>query len=331
MPRDLGDRRVLSSSILLQRFGACKEPCFTLEELGSESHPLIRQHILRYVKRRAQAPCPCCQKMCAVEDGEVLCEDCGYSDVDKHDLRLYQLDDQVIADIFSNRIGESIAQWKQEGLWALGSYHGQRLFYTRRVTDAICSATYVDPRNALILTVMPPDIKDGRWGNKILVLQEVVTLTSDNLNIQWDVLDRAAPPPKDVAPKPQTKQAKLALRVTRWHEFFCDRIDEILRSKAKDNVSFDKPQPRDFRAWLKTKYPHEQCVSDRSLFKDLEKLQHPNEKLFYSQEIAMLLANWNDGFLYRYNRQHLHDALTKRQATLQRDRRCSYDDNIHCG
>ena len=243
----------------------------------------------------------------------------------------YQLDDQGIAKALSNRIGESTAREASAGLWAIGNYNGQRLFYARRVTTASCSATHVDPTNALILTVRPPDITEVRWGNKILPLCEVFTLTPDMLNIQWSLLDRAAPPPKDVAPKPQTKQAKLAFRVTRWHEFFCDRIDEIQRSKAEDNVSFDKPQPRDFRVWLKTKYPHEQCVSDRSLFKDLEKLQNPNEKLFYSQEIATLLANWNDDFLYKYNRQHIHDALTKRQATLQRDHRCSYDDNIHCG
>lgn len=269
--------------------------------------------------------------MCDVEDGEVLCEDCGYSEVDEHDLRLYQLDDQGIADILSNRIGKSIAQWKQEGLWTLGSYHGQRIFYARCVTDAICSATYVDPHNALILTVIPPDVKDGRWGNKVLALQEVFTLTSDNLNIQWDVLDRAVPPPKDVAPKPPAKQSAQVLRVIRWHEFFRDSINAIQHSKAEDNVSFDKPQPRDFHLWLKKKYPHEQCVSDRTLFNDLRKLQNPDDKQFYSQEIATLLANWNDEFLYKYNRQHIHDALTKRQATLRRNRRCSYDDNIHCG
>lgn len=322
---------MLACSTILQRLGACKEPRFTLEDLGSERNPLIQQRFLYRAQRRTRGESPHCLEECDLVDGELLCPEHGWVEVDERSRWFYQLDDQGIANALSNRIGESTAREASAGLWAIGNYNGQRLFYARRVTTAICSATHVDPTNALILTVRPPDITEVRWGNKILPLCEVFTLTPDMLNIQWSLLDRAAPPPKDVAPKPQTKQAKLALRVTRWHEFFCDRIDEIQRSKAKDNVSFDKPQPRDFRAWLKTKYPHEQCVSDRSLFKDLEKLQNPNDKLFYSQEIATLLANWNDEFLYKYNRQHIHDALTKRQATLQRDRRCSYDDNIHCG
>lgn len=268
---------------------------------------------------------------CDLVDGEILCPEHGWVEVDERSRWFYQLDDQGIANILSSRIGESAAREASAGLWAIGNYNGQRLFYARRVTNDICSATHVDPTNALIITVRPPDITEVRWGNKILLLCEVFTLTPDMLNIQWGLLDRTAPPPKDVVPKPPAKQSAQVLRVIRWHEFFCDSINVIQHSKAEDNVSFDKPQPRDFREWLKKKYPHEQCVSERTLFDDLRKLQNPDDKQFYSQEIATLLANWNDEFLYKYNRQHIHDALTKRQATLRRNRRCSYDDNIHCG
>lgn len=321
---------MLNLDLIMRRLGACNEPCFTLAELGSQENPLILLHILSYSRQRFMGPCPECGEMGEIVDGDVLCLEHGYIKANEEDLLLYQLNDSGIAATLSSRIGGSSARALGDGLWNVGNYHGQKLFYARRVTNDICSATHIDPSNALIFTVMPPDITNERWTNKVLTLQEVFTLTTTDLAIQWDILERAAPPLKKSPPKPPEKQAKQALRMLKWHLFIDDRIQRIQCSTAataKARALLNKPQPRDFREWMANTYPKEKCVSERTLFSDLEELQKPSGT-FYSQEVATLLAHWNSDFLYQYDRQRIHLVLTKQQATLKRDRRCSYNDNV---
>lgn len=317
---------MLNMDLILQRLGACREPCFSLADLGSQENPLLRLHILCYTKKSVWGPCPECGEMGEIDGDEVLCREHGYVKANEEDLLLYQLNDSGIAATLSSRIGGSSARALGDGLWNVGNYHGQKLFYARRVTNDICSATHIDPSNALIFTVMPPDITNERWTNKVLTLQEVFTLTTTDLAIQWDILERAAPPLKETAPQPTRRQEAPALRCMRWHEFVYARLEEIQSDRA-DTLSLAEPNPKDFTAWMERAHPSEQVPNLRTLFRDLKHLKDPNS-IFYSQEFVFLCSHWDLRTLCTYDRKLIAARITDNGARLQASGKCRYNDNI---
>lgn len=322
----MGNRCVLKLELIMQRLGACREPCFTLAELGSQENPLIHFHILCYDRERTMGPCPECGRMGEIVDGDVWCIEHGYVQPKADELSLYQLNDHGIVETLSRLIGGSPARVVCAGLWQIGNYHGQKLFYARRVTNDICSATHADPANALIFTVMPPDITNVRWTNKVLTLQEVFTLTTTDLAIQWDILERVAPPLKGKPPQPTKRQEALALRCIRWLEFVLACLEEIQTARA-DTCSMVVPNPKVFTAWMKRVHPSESVPDPRTLFRDLKHLKDP-KSLFYSQEFTFLLGHWDLKNLCNYDRERIAARIADNGARLKASGKCRYNDNI---